>query len=305
MHPSTPAFRRLNLSEIAGFGPLTIHRPGEFESPGFIHHRGAALLTFLEEARFLAKLAGNPDISAVITSPELASRIPDRMAVATCTQPRIVFAQIHNRLAESGYYWTDFESVIDPGARVHPSAFVAEKNVRIGAGTVVMPHATILERCILAEDVTVGAGAVLGGEGFQRVRGSDPMLEMRHAGGLTLGRGVRCLAGAVVATGLFRSNTDLKRDVRIGSQAFVSHDVTVGERTLIGHGAVVNGNVTIGANVWIGPGAVVSSDLSVGEDAFVSLGAVVVRDVPAGARLSGNFAIPHRRLLRLLAERER
>jgi UDP-3-O-[3-hydroxymyristoyl] glucosamine N-acyltransferase len=225
--------------------------------------------------------------------------------VATTIQPRLVFAQIHNRLAEMGFYWTDFETVIDSGARVHPSAFVAERNVRIGAGTVVMPHATILERCVIGAEAMVGAGAVLGGEGFQRVRGSDPMLEMRHAGGLTVGRGARCLAGAVVATGLFRSNTELKRDVRIGSQAFVSHDVTVGERTLIGHGAVVNGNVTIGADVWIGPGAVVSSSLSVGEEAFVSLGAVVVRDVAPGAHLSGNFAIPHRRLLRLLADRER
>jgi UDP-3-O-[3-hydroxymyristoyl] glucosamine N-acyltransferase len=83
----------------------------------------------------------------------------------------------------------------------------------------------------------------------------------------------------------------------------VSHDVQIGERTLIGHGAVVNGNVKVGANVWIGPGAVVSNDLNVGDDAFVSLGAVVVRDVPPGAHLSGNFAMPHRRFLRFLSER--
>jgi UDP-3-O-[3-hydroxymyristoyl] glucosamine N-acyltransferase len=229
--------------------------------------------------------------------------VPEGIGVATCVQPRVVFAQIHNRLVECGFYWTNFETIIHPGARVHPSAFVADRNVRIGAGTEVMPHATILERCVLGEEVMVGAGAVLGGEGFQRVRGSEPMLEMKHAGGLTVGSRARFLAGAVVATGLFRSNTELQRDVRIGSQAFVSHDVTVGERTLIGHGAVVNGNVKVGANVWIGPGAVVSNDLNVGDDAFVSLGAVVVRDVPPGARLSGNFAMPHRRFLRFLSER--
>jgi UDP-3-O-[3-hydroxymyristoyl] glucosamine N-acyltransferase len=290
------------LSDLAAFEPLTIYRNGQFDTLGFAHHSGARLLTFLDDARLLSRVVRNRDVSAVITSPELAPRIPERIGVATCIQPRLVFAEIHNLLAESGYYWKDFETVIDPGARIHPSAFVAERNVRIGAGAVVMPHATILERCLLAEDVMVGAGAVLGGEGFQRVRDTDPMLEMRHAGGLEAGRGARFLAGAVVATGLFRSNTKLERDVRVGSQAFVSHDVAVGERTLIGHGAVVNGNVTIGPKVWIGPGAVVSSDLTIGTEAFVSLGAVVIRDVAPRARLSGNFAIPHRRLLRALAD---
>jgi UDP-3-O-[3-hydroxymyristoyl] glucosamine N-acyltransferase len=68
---------------------------------------------------------------------------------------------------------------------------------------------------------------------------------------------------------------------------------------------VINGNAAVGADSWIGPGAVISQNLHIGERAFVSLGAVVIRNLAAGARVSGNFAVPHRRLLRMLATLDR
>jgi UDP-3-O-[3-hydroxymyristoyl] glucosamine N-acyltransferase len=63
--------------------------------------------------------------------------------------------------------------------------------------------------------------------------------------------------------------------------------------------------IRIGADSWIGPGAIVSQNLRIGEKAFVSLGAVVIRNLAAGARVSGNFARPHRRLLRAVAAQGR
>jgi UDP-3-O-[3-hydroxymyristoyl] glucosamine N-acyltransferase len=290
----------MRLSEIPQTD-LSILHDAEFEDLGFVQQRQPRMLTFAETPRALASIRRNPDVTAVIASPEVASRVPENLGVAVSDQPRLAFAKLHNQLAASGFYWTDFETVVASDARIHPSAWIAPKNVRIGAGSVVLPHATILERCMLDEGVTVGAGAVLGGEGFQRVRGSHPLLEMEHAGGLVIGRGARILAGAVVATGLFRPNTALSRDVRIGAHAFVSHAATIGECTLIGHGAVINGNVRIGRDAWIGPGSVIANDLEIGDEAFVSLGSVVIRNVASGAHVSGNFAMPHRRMLRLLA----
>ena len=42
-----------------------------------------------------------------------------------------------------------------------------------------------------------------------------------------------------------------------------------------------------------GPGAVVSNRLTVGDGAQVLLGSVASKDVPAGAVVSGNFAVDH------------
>lgn len=289
------------LSALADYTAIAVQRDGCFDNLGFVSQRQERMLVFLESARFLGAVLRNTTINAVLATPQLAESLPEGLAVGVCEQPRLAFAAIHNELARRGFYWDDFPTVIDPSARVHPVAWVAARNVRIGPGTTVEPHVTILERCILGAEVVVGAGCVLGGVGFQTVRTNRAMLELEHAGGLMVEDRVRLLPGAVVATGLFRQYTTLSRDARVGSQAFISHGVQVGERAFVGHGAVLNGGVTVGRDAWIGPGAVIAQELDIGDEAFVSLGAAVIRNVPAKSHVSGGFAIPHRRQLRFLA----
>jgi UDP-3-O-[3-hydroxymyristoyl] glucosamine N-acyltransferase len=215
-----------------------------------------------------------------------------------CEDPRAAFAELHNRLSGACFYWQDFASDIHPLAKVDCSAWIAPRNVRIGAHSTIGPRTVVLERCCIADTVTIGASVVLGGAGFQSVRTSHPMIEMEHCGGLTIHSGVRVLPGAVLATGLFRGATEVLPEGRIGSGAFVSHDVQIGGRSFVGHRAVVNGNVIIGEDAWVGPGAVIANNLEIGDHAFVALGAVVIRNVPSWGKVSGNFAVPHQRLLR-------
>ena len=291
----------MRLSEIDEGTGMVVRRDGEFQSLGFVSDRRPGLLVFLDDSRFLAALRQNECASAVLTNARLADDVPSLLAVGICSEPRTVFAKLHNALALGGFYWKDFPAVIHPSATVHPTAWIAGRNVRIGAGSVIEPNATVLERCVLGEDVVVGAGAVLGGVGFQTLRGTRPMIEMSHAGGLVVRDRVRFLPGAVIATALFHQATEISEDCRIGSNAFVSHGVRLGQRVFVGHGAVINGHVTVGEGAWIGPGAIVSQNLEICVGATVSLGAVVIRNVRAGARVSGNFAVPHRQLLRMLA----
>ncbi len=294
----------MRLAELADRDSLQIERDGEFQNLGFLADQCDGLLVFLEDARFADALARKDNVSAVIATEALGGLVASRVALATCASPRLAFAQIHNRLAAEGFYWHDFPTEIDAGAEVHPTAWVADRNVRIGNGSVVGPRAVIQERCVIGDDVRIGAGAVLGGVGFQTIRAARPMLEMTHAGGLTIEDQAQILPGAVLATGLFRGDTRIGADARVGAQAFVSHAVTVGSRAFVGHGAIVNGNVAIGEEAWVGPGAIVSNNLTLGDACCVSIGAVVTRNVAAGTRVSGNFAIRHARLLRQMSAAE-
>lgn len=287
---------------VEGSG-VELLRHGNFENLGFISDSRAEMLTFVEDEHFMAALHKNRYISAVITKPDFAGKATDRFGLAVCEHPRLAFAHIHNRLCRSSFYWHDFPTAVHPDANVHPSAWIAERNVRIGAGTTIGPRATVLERCEISEGCVIGASCILGGVGFQTVRTENAMVEMQHAGGLLLRARVHVLPGAVIATGLFRQQTDIGSDVRIGSQAFVSHGVQIGPATFVGHGCIINGNTLIRERVWIGPGAVIAQNLAIAERAIVSLGAVVIRDVPADTRVSGNFAEPHRTLLRRMAAR--
>ena len=294
----------MQLSSCVDAAEIATCRDGSFENLGFITEQRSRTLSFLESESLLPALLRNESICAVLTNQELASKIPDGLALGVCKDPRLAFATLHNRLAQTDFYWQSFPSYIDPDARVHARAWVDDKDVTIGPGSIIGPNATILERCSVGSRVTIGAGAVLGGVGFQTARTAGMSLEMTHAGGLVIEDGCHILPGAVISTALFRDNTRVGREARIGAQVFLSHGVKVGERSFVGHGAVINGNVVIHNDVWVGPGCVVSQNLTVGSKAFVSLGSVVIRDVPAGQQVSGNFAIPHRQFLRHLAKIE-
>ena len=292
------------LSEVAAVANVTVERDGAFENLAFLHAEEPCALVFVENRRFLRLLARRLSVAVVLTTPDLAAHVHAELALGTCDDPRAAYAVIHNHLVQAGFYWETFPTVIDPSAAVHPSAWVSPTSVRIGRDSVVGPHATILERCVVGDRVDVGAGAILGGVGFQTVRSAD-MLEKRHGGGLDIHDRARVLPGAVIATGLFRRPTQIGADARIGSRGFISHAVEIGARSVVGHGTVVNGNVTIGEDVWIGAGAVVANNLCIGDRSVVSLGSVLSRDVPADGRVSGHFAIRHRRWLRLVAEADR
>lgn len=56
----------------------------------------------------------------------------------------------------------------------------------------------------------------------------------------------------------------------------------------------------MGSDVWIGVNATISNRIRIGDGARVSLGSVVTKDVPAGATVTGNFAIDHRQFLKNL-----
>jgi UDP-3-O-[3-hydroxymyristoyl] glucosamine N-acyltransferase len=268
------------LSQAAPLAGLRLVREGRLQTLGFLIDRLPGMLVFAESRRFLEAAVANARVTAILTTPELASEVPEGMGVVVSERPKRDFFRLQNALVATTDFYGATPSVIDPSALVHPRAVVAERGVVIGPGAV------------------VDAGAVLGANGFQTYRGEDGFLELSHAGTLVLGEGVRVLANATVARGLFRQATRIGRETRIGNNAFVSHNVTAGARSFVGHGAVVNGNCEIGDDVWIGPGAVIADRLSIGDGARVSLGSVVIRAVAKGEHVSGNFAIPHRQWLR-------
>ena len=141
------------LSEVISGSETELLQPGNFENLGFISDSRDQMLTFLEDERFLGTLLQNDCVSAVITTPFLFGQILGRVGIAVCEHPRLTFAQIHNALCGASFYWQDFPTTIHPEARVHASAWIAERNVRIGPGVTIEPRATVLERCEVAPAV--------------------------------------------------------------------------------------------------------------------------------------------------------
>jgi UDP-3-O-[3-hydroxymyristoyl] glucosamine N-acyltransferase len=278
---------------------MTVVRDGEFETIGIANHDTPRRLVFLEHERWLESIVSQTEITCVITTPALASQCP--RGVATSDEPRRTFFELHNRLArETSFYWTDFPTFIDPSARIHPRAYVAERNVRIGANVFIEPDVTILERVILGDGCIIRAGSRIGTQGFEFKHLGDEILPVEHAGGVRLGERVEVQANCTIDRSVFGGFTELGDDTKLDNMVHIAHHVKSGRRCLFAACAMVAGSVTFGDDVWIGPAAAISSGVKIGDRASITIGAVITRDVAPDARMSGNFAVEHEKLLAFL-----
>jgi UDP-3-O-[3-hydroxymyristoyl] glucosamine N-acyltransferase len=268
-------------------------RDGHFSTLGLVAHSTPELLVFLESEKYLQPLLNSPHVRCVIAAPHLVDAVPHQLGVAVSADPRGSFYHLHNRLAETDFYWKSFPTEVDESARVHPRAYVAERDVRIGAHCIIEPNATILERTIIDDHAIVRAGAVIGSEGFHFEPTAGGMVAIAHGGGVHLHRRVEVQSCACVDKAIFSGCTEIGEDTKIDNLVQIAHHVKLGKRNRVAAGAMIGGSVETGDDIWIGPMVSVSHMLHVSDRARLTMGAVVTKDVAAGACVSGNFAIDH------------
>ncbi|MGZ3767942.1 MAG: hypothetical protein ACXVA2_24975, partial [Mucilaginibacter sp.] len=154
----------MQLSDVAEIVGFKIVRDGEFKALGLLSDKRDLLLVHLYDHRFVNAIGRNPSISCVVTTPTLAELLSEQVAVGICDNPSRVFCALHDHLMrETSFYWNEFDSEIFPGARIHETANIAKKNVRIGEGALIEPNVTIHERCIIGKNVVIRSGSVIGG----------------------------------------------------------------------------------------------------------------------------------------------
>lgn len=283
----------MRLTDIAIDERLTVVRDGEFKELGYAGWRAKEALIPLYDKRFSERVLQSPSLACLLTTPELVEDVPEEIPVAVSENPLELFLKIHMSLVGTGFYWSSATAKIHSTAEIHPTAFVEEHDVEIGARTVVSANAVILRGTKIGQDCLIGPGTVIGYDGFE-VRTLDGRRQnIPHAGGVVLEDRVDVQANCSIAKSIFNAPTIVGEDTKIGHMAFISHGVVLGRSCRVAAHATVCGYTVVGDDVWIGPGAQVSNGLRIGDASFVTIGSVVIRDVDAGGRVTGNFAMDH------------
>ena len=259
------------------------------------------MLTFIEDSKYLEELHKTKNINCVITTPELVNSISERFGIVTSKSPRKAFIKLHNYLNQNTeFYWKNFKSEIFDNAKIHPRAYITEKNVKIGDGVVVEANATILERTIIEENVIIRAGTVVGTEGFEMVRIDNEIIPISHCGGARICKNVEIQANCGVSRSVFGGFTEIGEQTKLDNLVHVAHNVIIGKRCRIAACAMIAGSAIVGNDVWIGPSASISSGVRIGDNANITIGSVVTKDVLPGERVTGNFAISHDKFIKFL-----
>jgi UDP-3-O-[3-hydroxymyristoyl] glucosamine N-acyltransferase len=287
--------RELSISE------LRVERDGDFLSIGRAFEKKPRKLVALVDESCLSSLSLDDEIASVITTADFADRVPRGTGLVISSDPQTTLYKIHNSLVQGGqFYKGPFKNEIDPRAGIHPTACIASESVRIGKGCVIGPNASILENSILESDVIVGAGSVIGGAAQLTYADGLRNVDVVSTGGVILHSNVGIHTNCCVNRAVLGGYTEIGEYTKTDNLVQIGENSKIGRRCIIPACASVGANVMVGDDVWIGPNSVISDNLSVGDKAFITIGSVVVEDVPPGQKVTGNFAIDHKKFIELM-----
>ena len=269
---------------------------------GFVEDERQGTLSYLENYKYLKTLNNNHNIVAAFVKNDMLKKLRSSIIPIVVEKPAATFFDIHNKYCKKFLKYPDSE--ISKSAYIAPNAFIAPKGVIIGENVKIYSQATVFEGSEIGDNSSIGPGCVMGCEGFQfydDIKGTKQLVT--HDGLIKIGDNVDIEANSVIFKGLLGRDTIIGDESKIGSLVFIAHGVKIGKRSSVAATACLSGSVQVGDDVWIGPQSVVSNGIIINDRVRILMGAVVIGNVKSDSVVSGNFAVPHGKNLRLMAHK--
>lgn len=177
---------------------------------------------------------------------------------------------------------------------------VVGREVRIGGGTILYPHVTIYDRCVIGRRVILHSGAVVGSDGFGYAGSDGRQVKIPHVGIVVIEDDVEVGANSAIDRATL-GDTRIGAGTKIDNQCQIAHNVTIGRDVVIAGLCGISGSVTIGDRAVLAGRVGIVDHVTIGEGAVILAGAAVRKDVPPGAVMWGMPARPHREELEIQA----
>jgi len=242
---------------------------------------------------------------------------------------RLAQALIKQRFDDYQAVDEEWES-IHPSAVIHPTAQLGN-NVRIGPNTVigancsigdntvirtnsVIEHnTTIGQHCVIHHLVNIGyqsqlgnrviirSGCVIGSEGFGFAQGEDKRYHrIPHTGQVILHDDVQVGANCNIDRGTY-GQTVLQRGVKLDSLCHISHNVDIGEDTVLASQTSIAGSSVIGKRVIASGQTGIIDHRKIADDVILVHRCGVTEDIETAGMWAGTPAKPFREYVQNLA----
>ncbi|MBT8338994.1 MAG: UDP-3-O-(3-hydroxymyristoyl)glucosamine N-acyltransferase [Desulfatitalea sp.] len=187
---------------------------------------------------------------------------------------------------------------LDDGCIIHPLVVIGD-DVSIGAGSIIHPHVAVLEGCRIGQRCLIGAGSIIGSDGYGFVQDEGRHFKIPQTGMVCIDDDVEIGAANTIDRATF-GRTWIKTGVKTDNQVHIGHNVVIGEHTLLVAQVGIAGSTTVGKHAVLAGQAGISGHLTIGDGTIVGPKTGVGRSLPDGEIFSGgSAAVPHRTWLRL------
>ena len=169
------------------------------------------------------------------------------------------------------------------------SGVVLDAGVTIGAFCRIGAHAVIKGQAHIGNRVTIGAGSVIGDDGFGFVRDGASWLRMPAFGSVRVADDVVMLAQVVVHAGVF-GDTRIGHGCILDSQVLIGHDSRIGADTAIAGQSAIAGAATLGRSCLIGGKVGIAEGVVLADRVTVTAMSMVTRSIDTvGCRYSSGW----------------
>jgi len=193
--------------------------------------------------------------------------------------------------------WIGPMSVVESGASIGPRVFVGPACV-IGRGVVIAEDSRLVARVTLCAGTVVGKralifpGAVIGRPGFGFARDGERWIRIPQVGRAILGDDVEIGANTTVDRGAIE-DTVIGNGVKLDNHIQIGHNVQVGEHTAMASNTGIAGSTRIGRCCTIAGAVGMAGHLTISDHVHFTGMAMVTRSVTdPGSYSSGIPAMP-------------
>lgn len=257
------------------------------------------VLTFLSDIKYLDEVKKNKTITGIITTQKIANNLlKSNYGLLISENPRKTFFELHNNLADTNFYGIKHRNKISSKAIIADSATLGDSNIIIEDNVIIEENVVIRPNTTIKKGSIIRANCVIGGNGFEFSRFADDVLSIKCIGNVIIEENVEIQYNTCVDRGVFGS-THLKKNIKINNHVHIAHDVRLGENTFVAASATLCGRIKGGKNSYFGPNCTVKNGLKIGDNSKISMGAVVTQNIGNNKNMTGNFAIEHKKFLKI------
>ena len=305
------------LAELVG-GQLHGAPDFELRRIATLQSADAHSVAFLANPRYRAQLATTQAGCLILADklwPLPDGTLPSACAVVRVVDPYLAYARLsqwwmaQQRGPQAG--GVHASAVIEPGARIHPSAQIGALS-HVGQGAVVAAGAVVGPRCVVGEGAELGEytrlsagvtvlagcrigergilhpGVVIGADGFGFAPSEGQWVKIEQLGAVVIGDDVEIGANTCIDRGAL-DDTVIEDGVKLDNLIQIGHNVRVGAHTAMAGCVGVAGSTTIGKRCTIGGMAGIIGHLTLVDDVHISVATIVTRSILKPGTYSGVF----------------
>jgi len=181
-------------------------------------------------------------------------------------------------------------AILAEGVTIGAGAFVGPE-VKVGRDSVLHANATVHQGCILGERVIIHSCAVIGADGFGYVFEDGRHRKIRQAGIVQIDDDVEIGAGTMVDRARF-GRTWIGEGTKIDNLVQIGHNVVIGKHCIIIAQSGIAGSATICDYVVIAAQSGVAGHITIGSQATLASRCGATKDLPGGKTYWGYPAVP-------------